>query len=235
MHRITHARAYLTAGLAAALMLLLLAMPVGRMPVPAGGRALANADQPRRFLVEPAASEITVLLFKEGLFSGLAHDHVLVSKEVSGEVLLPGSDGGVTIARISLPVESFLVDLPGHRSREELDGELSEEDRKEIREAMLAPDLLDAAKHPRITVVVERVEGDWPLMTAWTRIRIHNTEKLLQIPIRAELNGPKLTVSGEFESRHSHYGLVPFSAFLGTVAVRDQFRVKFRIEARERR
>lgn len=219
-------------GFAAILTALLLA---GGLPgaQPVAAQTPPSPKPPRRFLIEPGASEITVLLFKEGLFSGFAHNHVLVANDLSGEILLADGDLLLATARLSLPVESFQVDSPEHRSREGLSGSLSEEQRMEIRAAMLGPELLHVAKYPRITAVVERVKRNWPLITAWVLIRIRGGEKRLAIPLEAELKGDLLTASGEFTALHSDFAIEPFSSFLGTVAVKDRFQVRFRIQARE--
>lgn len=202
-------------------------------PQPVAAQTPAEPKPPRRFLIEPGASEITVRLFKEGLFSGFAHNHVLVGNDLSGEILLAGGDVLLATARIALPVESFQVDRPEHRSQEQLSGDMSEEQRMEIRAVMLGPEQLHAAKYPRITAVVERVEGSWPSITASALIQIRGGEKRMEIPLKAELKGDVLTVAGEFTARHSDFAIEPFSSLLGTVAVQDRFQVRFRIQARE--
>lgn len=202
----------------------------------AAGQITTRNGSPRRFLVETAASEIVVLLFKKGLFSGFAHDHVLVSNALSGEILLPNEQGGGAYtgeASLSLPVESFMVDKPEHREREKLAIGPSEEDRIEIRVLMLGPQQLDAAQYPRISAVLEKAVGTWPLVTAWMRISIRGRKKLIRVPVRVELTGGILTIAGEFEALHSDFGIEPFSSYLGAAAVQDKFRVRVRIEARE--
>lgn len=236
MRRARHSRLGTVSNPAMGLALLLFMTVLPPPPSLAAGENTAQAAGLRRFLVETAASEITVFLFKEGLFSGFAHDHVLVSNALSGEILLPeeqGSGPQTGKASLSLPVESFIVDKPEHREREKLAGGPNDEDRGEIRAQMLGPEQLDAANHPRISAVLEKAEGAWPLITAWIRISIRGTEKLLQVPLRVELTGGALTVAGEFEALHSDFGIEPFSSYLGAVAVQDKFRVRVRIEARE--
>jgi hypothetical protein len=221
-------------GFAAILALLLLAAGGLTGPWPVAAQAPpAGPPPPRRFLIEAGASEITVLLFKEGLFSGFAHNHVLVGSDLSGEILLTGGQTPHATAKLALPVEAFRVDWPEHRIREGLSEDMSEEDRLEIRAAMLGPGQLHAAKYPRITAVLERVEGEWPAVTAWVLIRIRGGEKRLAIPLLADLSGDLLTAEGEFEVRHSDFAIEPYSSYLGTVAVQDRFQVRFRIQARE--
>lgn len=233
MRRMLPVRAPLPLGFAAVVLMLAAAGVLGSQPLAA--QSPPEPTAPRRFLIEAGKSEITVLLFKEGLFSGFAHNHVLVGNDLAGEILLSGGDVLHATARLSLPVKSFQVDRPEHRSREHFSGGMSEEQRMEIRAAMLGPEQLHAAKYPRISAVVERVEGRWPSITAWVLIQIRGGEKRVAIPLKAELSGDVLTAMGEFAARHSDFAIEPFSSFLGTVAVQDRFQVSFRIQAREMR
>ena len=233
MLRMLRVRSPLRLGFAGVITVLLLAAGGVPGPQPVAAQTPPEPKAPRRFLIEPGASEITVLLLTEGLFSGFAHNHVLVGNDLSGEILLADGDVPFATARIALPVESFQVDRPEHRSREHLSGDMSEEQRMEVRAVMLGPEQMFAANYPSITAVVERVEGSWPSITAWTLIQIRGVEKRVAIPLKAELKGDLLTAAGEFTARHSDFAIEPFSSLLGTVAVQDRFQVRFRIQARE--
>ena len=199
-----------------------------------GWPVAAEKDEVRIFVVDPAASEITVLLFKEGLFSGFAHDHVLVTTDLSGRVALHGNGIGDSTLQLSVPVASFRVDLPEHRAREKLTSEIDAQDLEEIRETMLGPEQLDAARHPTISATVERIEGQWPSLTVYARLRIRGGEQLVPVPAKVELVGNTLSAKGEFELLQSDFDIEPFSAYLGAVSVQDRIRVRYRIVAAER-
>lgn len=224
-------------GRAAVFLLLFVGLPACWLPQAHGGFTLAATGAQRSFVVDSAASEVTVLLFKEGIFSGFAHNHVLVSKNASGTIELreQGAGAETLTGQFSLPVVSFSVDLPEHRRSEEFTSEVSTEDRKEIRAAMLGPEQLDAERHPRITASIERVEGDWPRLTVWIRLRIKGVEKLVPVPLKVKLEGARLTAQGEFAVLFSDFAIEPFSIFLGAVSVQDRFRVRFSIQAEESR
>lgn len=217
------------AGMVGVLVLLAFCGPGGP-----GRLAAEEKEQARIFVVDAAASEITVLLFKQGLFSGFAHDHVLVAKSLSGQVALHGNGIAGSTLRLTVPVTSFLVDLPEHRARENLTDEMDAQDREEVRKTMMGPEQLDVAWHPTISATLERIEGQWPSLTVYARLRIRGGEKLVPVPARVELVGGTLTAEGEFELLQSDFGIEPFSAFMGTVSVKDRIRVRYRIVAVER-
>jgi hypothetical protein len=54
----------------------------------------------------------------------------------------------------------------------------------------------------------------------------------LRVPLRYQLTGDTLTVTGEMALRQSELGLTPFTALMGALAVEDEMRVRFRIVAR---
>ncbi len=202
----------------------------------APGHAAGREDgEPRVFMIDGGASEVTMLLFREGMFSAFAHDHVLVSKNCAGRVVLDMNEIGNSTVQLSVPVVSFVVDAPADRAREKLAGELSAEQREEVRETMLGEDQLHVGKFPRISAASERVEGAWPQVKVFMKVRIKNVEQVVPIPVRLNLDGKTLTAAGEVELLQSNFGIEPFSSFLGTVAVKDRIRVKFHILAREDR
>ncbi|MCZ6473823.1 MAG: hypothetical protein O6934_10320, partial [SAR324 cluster bacterium] len=123
----------------------------------------AREDQGARvFLIDGAQSEIVVLLFKRGVFSGFAHDHVLISRKSRGRVILSKEDIAASKVRITVPVASFEVDELDDRARENLSGKLTPGDREEIRATMLGPGQLDMRRFPNIEVTTAWVEGNLP-------------------------------------------------------------------------
>lgn len=193
------------------------------------------AQQPRDaqlFAIDGARSRLTVLLAREGLFSAFAHDHVLVAREISGQVVL----GGTGQARLHLivPVRALVVDPPAARAEEGLQGGPSQAERREIRAIMLGKAQLDAERFPNIVVSWEGVPGAWPNLTLAVRVRIRGRQKIVPASITVGLEGNILTVEGELALRQSDFGIEPFQLFLGTVAVRDEVRIKFTLRARRK-
>ncbi|MEE8394644.1 MAG: YceI family protein [bacterium] len=195
------------------------------------------AQQPREaklFAIDGAGSRLTVLLAREGLFSAFAHDHVLVAREISGQVVLGGTAPGQARLRLTVPVRALVVDPPAARAEEGLQGTPSEAEKREIRANMLGKAQLDAARFPNIVVSWEGVRGEWPNLTLAVRVRIRGRQKIVPASITVGLEGNILTVEGEMALRQSDFGIEPFQLFLGTVAVRDEVRIKFTLRARRK-
>ena len=55
------------------------------------------------------------------------------------------------------------------------------------------------------------------------------------VPMRYEIRGDGITVSGEFPLRQTELGLTPFTALGGGLRVRDGMKVWLRLVARRRR
>jgi hypothetical protein len=89
------------------------------------------------------ASVITIHAQKSGLFSGLAHNHVISAPIAKGTV-----NGQRMAAEIVVAVKDMKV----------VDPEVSEKDRAEIQSTMLGPKVLDAARYPEIRFVSSRIE-----------------------------------------------------------------------------
>ena len=205
----------------------LLASTLGALLVPASAQAAQ-----RSYAIDPHASSVMVLLYREGLFSLLAHDHVILAEGFAGRVTADPADLAHTALQLTFPVASLLVDPLASRQELGLAGKLSLDDRKEIQDTMLAPAQLDAGQFPRIVATLESVSGPLPDVTLTVRVRIKKTEKVLTIPAHVELAGEEVRATGEFTLLQSDFGVEPYRAVLGAIAVQDLARVRFRIVAR---
>ena len=199
-----------------------------------GGEGGLRAE-PRSFTVDGQASRIQVLVNREGLFALLAHDHVLVADQISGRIILDQAKISASEFNLRIPVNSIRVDPPKARKELDLAGELGEEDRKEIRGNMLADDQLSAGTYSEIKAKLARINGSWPNPTLGVAITIKDATRVINIPVKLELRGDVLETSGEFPLLQRDFGIEPYSALLGSIAVEDQVRIRFRILARENR
>ena len=137
----------------------------GAVLVLALGAVEASAEELR---VDRETALFAVVTNKAGALSGLAHNHLVAARgwqaRVDGS---PGTLDGATF-EIELPVAELLVDDPGLQAawspRLEalgiLDGpfgELSEKNRREVRQAMLGPKQLDAERFAAVRARVTAI------------------------------------------------------------------------------
>ncbi len=186
----------------------------------------------RAYTIDPHASTIRLRLFRTGVFSLLAHDHVLLAEGIAGRVLLDTQDVSRSSMQLSVPVTSLRVDPLEERLTLGLDGELDEEDRAEIREAMLSAEQLDAPRFPRVVATLDSLTGDLPEVVLAVRLRIRGTERVIQVPVRVTASDTELRASGEISLLQSQFGIEPYSALLGALAVEDRVLVDFELIAR---
>ena len=90
--------------------------------------------------------------------------------------------------------------------------------------------MLDAARYPRIGL--EGVAGrDRDGFVAHGEVRIRDRTFALEVPVALTTAPGELVVHGGFSVTHAALGLVPFSAGLGALKVREDLAIRFRLVA----
>ena len=197
--------------------------------------AAQEAPGTRAFNIDAATSQLTIRLYRQGVLSVLAHDHVLNADGIAGRVLYNEQDVKRSSLQLSVPVASLVVDDPERRKREGVSGTLSEKNIAEIRGIIMSEDYLDEPKYPRVVATAVAVNGELPMLSLGLSVRIKQTEKVYTVPVKVDLEGGTLHATGEVYLKQSDFGMKPYIALLGAIAVQDPVLVKFDIVAREQR
>jgi polyisoprenoid-binding protein YceI len=197
----------------------------------AGGGASAVHGDTRQYRILPEESTVRVFAYREGVFSLLAHDHVLLAKDVTGRVTVDTGDIARSTLSIAVGVAGMLVDSPDERKRAGFEGELTEGNRASIQEALLGPDVLNAKASPAVTAAAEQVAGQLPDLTLALRLKIRERERVVTVPAKVTLAADRLTASGKFEFKQSDFGIAPYTALFGAIAVQDRVVVQFDLAA----
>lgn len=158
-------------------------------------------------------SGVTIHVFKAGLFSGLAHNHVVFAPI-----------GGASIDPDAKKVEvSFST-----KDMKVIDREVSDKDRAEIQTTMLGPKVLDAAKYPEIRFKSSRIEQTSPQHYSVTgTLELHGTRKELSL----EVTGTPEHYHGATKLKQTDFGIQPISLFGGSVKVKDELELEFDVYA----
>lgn len=196
------------------------------------GSSPAGAAE-RNFSIAPLESRVVLLVFRDGLFSLLAHDHAMVITEISGTIRFDNEHVEKSSIRLSIPVKGIRVDPPEERQRLKLGGELSKEDILEIRDIMLSPRVLDAARFPTIEITSLAIKGTPGKLILDLQWRLRGVERVLSATAEVTVSGTVLRARGEMDLIQTHFGIKPYSTLLGTIAVKDRIRIKFDLVARE--
>jgi len=157
-------------------------------------------------------SKLTVFVYKTGLFSAFADNHVISAPIASGTISTTPTSG------IELVINAAEL-VP-------LDPDLDPSKREDVRIRMLSADVLDTLKFPTITFTSTTIEPTGP--DRWNvsgRLTIHGVTKAVTIPVvRSDR-----VYRGETRIRQRDFGINPIRVAGGTVSVKDELRVEFQI------
>lgn len=157
-------------------------------------------------------STLTVFVYKSGLFSALADNHVI----------------NAPIARGSISAESPLTINVMVRSTDlrVLDPGLSSDRRAEVQTRMLGSEVLDVAKFPDITFASTAVDpagtDHWNVTG---RLTIHGQARVIAFSV-VRVNG---RYRGEVVIKQRDFGIEPIKIAGGAVKVKDELKVQFEI------
>jgi YceI-like domain len=217
---------------AAALAWLAACAPAGRPP-PAAERVAPEvaAAGAVRYRIDPARSEVRILVYRTGPLARLGHNHVLVVRDLSGEVWLPADPAGARFS-LSFPVAALAVDEPAARREEgeEFASEPSAADVAGTRRNLESPAVLDAARYPALRLDGVAARGPAGLL-ARARIVVRDHSAELEVPVEIAMAAGELDVGGGFTVLQGALGIEPFSVALGALRVRDDLAVRFRLVA----
>ncbi|MGE0407122.1 MAG: YceI family protein [Candidatus Korobacteraceae bacterium] len=167
--------------------------------------------------IDLAQSLITVRVFKTGLFSVFAHDH---------EIRAPLSAGSITLApnasvEFVVPTAKMVV----------LDPKLAADKRAEVQETMLGPKVLDVQRYPEIRFRTTQAnaagQGRW-IVDGELTIR----QETHPVRVTAEV-AEDGSYRGAINIRQKDFGIQPISLAGGTIKIKDEIRIEFRVVAAE--
>lgn len=185
-----------------------------------------RAQDKAAYTIDPEKSKIEIHVGKEGFFSAFGHNHLIATKEISGEAQLDPEK--IDAASVALIIRS--------KSLTVLDPGASEREKVEVQKTMLGDKVLDVEKYPEVRFTSARVANakkrndGWELTLEGT-LSLHGVEKTVAFPLRVQLNGNALRGEGEISLRQTDYGITPVKVGGGTVRVKDRLKITFGIAA----
>ena len=165
--------------------------------------------------IDTAQSKLTVYVYKSGLFSGFADDHIVDAPIASGTL----SDG----SPLSVAVEIRAGELKVR------DANLPAAKRDEVQMRMLSAQVLDTQKFQSIAFASTTIEPSGA--DRWNvsgRLTIHGETRAITFPVTLA-NGH---YRGSTTVKQRDYGIMPISIAGGTVKVKDELKIEFDIVAR---
>jgi YceI-like protein len=162
--------------------------------------------------IDVEQSKVTVLVYKSGLFSALADDHIITAPIARGSI----SEDPPLSVEVLIRAAELRV----------LDPKLSPDRRTDVQARMIGPEVLDVARFPEITFASTSIEpagGDrW---TVTGRLTIRGESKTISFPVRRENNRYR----GEVAIKQRDFGIEPIRIAAGAVKVKDELKIQFEI------
>src|SRR5438093_2773930 len=191
------------------------------------GPALPAGAAPRTYVIDASASAVQVHVGKSGVFGFAGHTH---------EVLAPRFDGRVEADPEDLARSSVELAFAASALKVSEQGE-PEGDAPKVQEVMAGPKVLDVSRFPEIRFRSRQVsgrrtaEGVFELQVTG-EVSLHGVSRAVTVPVRVALAGATLTASGRTALAQRAFGIEPVTAGGGTVKVKNEVGVEFRIVAR---
>jgi polyisoprenoid-binding protein YceI len=207
-------------------------VPRPRPPPPhsvgAAVATLQSLPAPGSYVIDAANSELRILVYRAGPLANLGHNHVMVSREVTGKVQVGGSISDSSFS-FSVPVSSFAVDDTQARraAGSDFPGDIPEDAKSGTRHNMLGAALLNAAAYPELRVKSLALTGTPTEPTAELDISVAGHESKISVPFTLTGDAQQLTASGSMEIRQTALGLTPYSLLGGALQVQDAMQLQF--------
>ena len=175
------------------------------------------------FRVDSERTRLAVQLYRAGVGSRLAHDHVVEATEVTGQVEYDAAQPEASSIVIEARTASLRVDQPAARRRLGVEGDLSESQRADVDKAMRGADQLDTARHPTIRFASTRVlrEGDGRLRVTG-QLTLRGMAREVSFPATVALESGVLRGRATLTFLQSSFGYQPYSALLGAIRNKDE-------------
>lgn len=165
--------------------------------------------------IDTERSKLTVYVYKSGLFSAFADDHIIDAPIGRGTL----SDAAPLSVSLEVPAASLRVRDP----------KLSADKRAEVQTRMVGPEVLDTTKFASISFESTAVEpGGADRWTVTGRLTIHGRTR----PVTLATTRANGRYRGTVTLKQSDFGIMPISIAGGTVKVKDDIKIEFDIVPR---
>jgi polyisoprenoid-binding protein YceI len=189
--------------------------------------AVTAAAATRTYVVDASASAVRVHVGKSGVFGFAGHTHEVAAERFEGRVEADPDDPARSSVELSFEAAGLKVSAEGE----------PEGDAPKVQDVMAGPKVLDTARFATIVFRSRQVsgrrtgEGVYELQVTG-ELSLHGVARPVILPVRVELSGDTLTASGKTTLAQRAFGIEPVSAGGGTVKVKNDLGIEFRVVAR---
>ena len=191
--------------------------------------AALAADGGTLLRIDPRRSSIRMLVYRGGRGARLGHNHVLTAPEFIGFFFMPASGPSGAQFDLEFRLDRLSLDDPQQRGRlgPAFAAELTPGDIANTRAHMLGEDNLQADRFPYVRIHSTGVTGEDEHFAVSVEIEMHGQRKSMTLPLAVDGLPRRIRARGEFVLRQSDFGVHPYSALGGLIAVQDDVLVEF--------
>jgi polyisoprenoid-binding protein YceI len=182
--------------------------------------------------LDPKASDVRILVFRGGRAGKAGHNHVLSAPQFTGYLHLPAGVAD-SDARFDLEfrLDQLEIDNASHRASlgSAFATAMLPDAIEGTRRNMLGERNMDAARFPFVRIRSLQISGEAPKFAANIEIEMHGQKRQMWVPLGVEDLPDQVTVAGAFVLRQTDFGIKPFTALGGLLAVVDEVVVEFKL------
>ena len=165
----------------------------------------------QQIAIDTAHSSVDVRVYKSGLFSALAHNHIIRAPITTGSI-----DPAARVTEMTFNVADMKV----------ADPEGSDSERKEIEDTMKGPTVLDMAKFPVISFRSQSITSSGQgKYQAGGELKLHGVARTVSCPVTFS-DGK---YSGSVTLKQTDFGISPVKIAGGAVRVKDEIVIEFSV------
>ena len=198
---------------------------------PTADYATAAVDGARVLMLDAQATQIDIVVRRDGPLARFGHDHVVTVADPEG-FLLVDATGTALRADLRFRPEALEVDSAAARGRHQLDTTPDAADIEGTRENLMNH-VLDAKRWPWATLELSGFERQQDHYSAVVTVGLNGSRYSERQPFRLRNSGGRAVVDGFLVLRQTDLGIEPFSALGGGLRVADPLEIHFHIEAGE--
>ena len=205
---------------------------VGLAAMLASAASLAAQSPVNGWAIDTARSRLIVHVLPAGLLSSALHPHHFEPQVWEGEISRDPDRPGAVRITVRVAADSLRDRQPA----------LSAKDIAKVEAQARGPEILDAARFPKIIFEAGEVEpasalpdaaGDFRGTLAG-RLTLHGQTRPIRFPVQGRVAAGELSATATAVFKQSEFGIKPYKTGLGTIAVRDEISVEITLVASPR-
>ena len=191
---------------------------------------------PTRDELDASKSLLYVQVFRDTstLAAGASHDHVVLATGWSGSVTWQSGDPSRCEIDVRVPVTGLRPDLSEMRKKVGYDVMLTDSQRQQVGEHMLAKGQLDASSFPEMRFQSTACASNADKVTVTGNLSLHGKTRTVTLPMTVSEDGTSFTASGSLSFKGSDFGIAPYEALLGALKNQDGMKLGVSVRSKPR-